>query len=293
MKVAASFIEREEYEPAKSILESLRPSKGLHDSRSFPWYYLHRIASRGVTPLPALPAWTRAVAYANDGRTIAVADDLNNTFLIDRQSGRMRELPAKHRLRLCTDLIFSPDARVLASLSRGGHGYGGAGTEVKLWDVASGAEFGGMPEDLGLCYRLVFSPDGSTIVTVEAVLSNPNPPVRSWRLSDDRKRLILDKSIRSEQLRAALSPSNRTAASGRRPFRLTDVVAVSPEEESTTAVWTETGEMWLYTTGGGYCRAVCLRTRTRCRLHSPHRPPGSLYQSRGRRDRTSGSRIYG
>ena len=125
LKVAASLIEREEYEPAKSILDSLRPSEGLGDSRSFPWNYLHRIAARGVTPLPALPAWTRAVAYAHDGRTIAVADDLNNTFLIDRDTGRMRELPAKHRLGLCTSLVFSPDCRILASLSHGGNAGGG------------------------------------------------------------------------------------------------------------------------------------------------------------------------
>ena len=256
LKVAGALVERQEHEPARAILESLRPSGELGDLRGFPWFYLHRIVTRAVTLLPALPAGTRAVAYAHDGRTIAVADDLNNTFLIDRDTGRMRELPANHRLRLCMRLVFSPDDSILASLSCGGQGFG-AGTEVKLWNVASCAELGGMPEDFGVCYRLVFSPDGSTIVTVEAVWSTPNPPVRSWKLSRDRRRVTLGESLRSEQLRAALSPSNRTVASARRSFRLTDVVAVSPEEQSTTAVWTETGEIWLYMMAEGYCKAVC------------------------------------
>ena len=40
-------------------------------------------------------------------------------------------------------------------------------------------------------------------------------------------------------------------------FRLSDVLAVTAEDDSTLAVSSESGEICLYTTDGGYCKAVC------------------------------------
>jgi WD40 repeat protein/serine/threonine protein kinase len=256
LKLAGALAERGEHEAASSILDTLRPPDGLPDSRGFPWYYLHRLVQPSVRLLTRLPTRVRAVASPRRGRMIALADDASNTFLMDCESGSLRELPATHRLRLCISLVFSPDGRTLASLSRGGGGYGDGISEVKLWDIETGAELTGMTEGSGLCYQIVFSPDGSTLVTVESALSNPNPPVRSWRLSDDRKRVALAESLRGEQLRASLSPGKKIANSADGGFRLSDVLAVSAEDDPTTAVWSETGEIWLYSTAG-YCTAVC------------------------------------
>ena len=257
VRLAGMLVEREEYGPAMSILETLRPPENLPDSRGFAWHYLHRLARPRVTMLPPLPARARAVAYARDGRTIALADEANNTFLMDRDTGALRELPAKHKLPLCQRLVFSPDGRTLASLSHGDNRNDWAKSEVKLWDVAGGAELEGVAENFGYCYQILFSPDGGTLVTVDAALSNPEPPVRSWRISTDRKRVTLAESLRGDQLKTRLSPAARVADTARGPFRLSDVLSVTPEDDSTTAVWLETGEIWLYTTAGGYCRAVC------------------------------------
>ena len=123
-----------------SILETLRPPEGLPDARGFAWHHLDRIIRPPVTMLPALPGRTRAVSYPRDGRTIALADDANNTFLIDRDTGALRELHSRHKFPLCVRLLFSSDGRTLASLS---HPIGRVDSEVKLWDVASGAELKG------------------------------------------------------------------------------------------------------------------------------------------------------
>jgi WD40 repeat protein len=254
VQAAAPLVERKEYGQAMSILDTLGPPERLRDARGFAWHYLDRIVRPPVTMLPALPKRIRAVAYSRDGRTIALADEANNTFVMERETGTLRELQSQHKFPFCVRLLFSSDGRTLASLA---HPVGRFDSEVKLWDVASGAELEGMTENLGYCYQMVFSPGGETFVTIEAVLSNPNPPVRSWRLSSDRKHVTLRESIRSEELKTKLSPANRTAHGTNGIFRLSDVLAVTPEDESTLAVWSETDEIWLYTTAGGYNKAIC------------------------------------
>ncbi len=257
LKRASSLLERGEHGPALSILDTLAPPQGLPDSRGFAWYYLDRLVRPRVTMLPPLPARVRAVAYALVDRTIALADETNKTFVMDLDTGTLRELPAKHKLKLCTRLVFSLDGRTLASLSHGDNFNERGKSEVKIWDVATGATLDGMAGDFGYCYQILFSPDGGTLVTLDAALSHPAAPVRSWRISDKRKRVTLDESLRVEELKARLSAASRPAGSARGSFRLSDVLAVTPEDASTISVSAESGEIWLYTTAGGYCKAVC------------------------------------
>ncbi len=254
LKLAGSLVERQEYEPAMSILQTLRPPAGLPDLRGFSWHYLNRIIRPLVPILPALPQRIRAVTYARDGRTIALADDANNTFVIDCETGRLRELHSRHKFPLCVRLLFSSDGRTLASLS---HPIGKSDTEVKLWDVASGAELEGITEYLGFCYEMLFSPDGGMLVTIDGVGSGPQAPLRSWILSKERKRVTLGETILADELKARLSPGSRVADSAGGPFRLSGVLAVTAEDDSTLAVRVETGEVRLYTTKSGYCKAVC------------------------------------
>ncbi len=202
LKLAGSLVERQEYEPAMSILQSLRPPTGLPDLRAFTWHYLNRIIQPLVPILPALPQRIRAVTYARDGRTIALADDANNTFVIDCETGKLRELHRRHKSPLCVQrLLFSSDGRTLASLS---HPFGRLDSEVKLWDVASGAEFEGMTDYLGFCYEMLFSPDGSMLVTIDGAGGNHRTPLRSWMLSKERKRVTLVETILANDLKAAL-----------------------------------------------------------------------------------------
>jgi WD40 repeat protein len=268
LKLASSLAERGEFDTALSFLDTLSPPQGLPDARGFAWYYLDRLVRPRISMLPPLPSRVRAVAHALDGLTIALTDDANRTFLMDRDTGAIKELPGKHRVTVCHRLVFSPDGRTLASLSHGVVLEDFRKREVKLWDVASGAELEGMAENFGLCYQILFSPDGGTLVTVETVPGNPGAPVRSWRLSGDRKRVALGESLRVEELAARLSAATRVADSARGPFQLSDVLAVTPGDDSTVAVSLETGEVWLYTAAGGYCKAVC-------RVEGPERGPRS------------------
>ncbi len=255
LRLAGWLVERQDYDPALSILESLRPPQGLPETRGFAWYYLYRSISHGVPMLPALPARVRTVAHATDGRTIALADEDNNTFLLDRNTGTLRELPGKPKLTACERLVFSPDGRSLVSLSHGGSGQVWAWSEVKIWDAFSGAPVEGMAEDFGFCYQILFSPDG-TLVTIEYARGNPAAQVRSWRRSDDGKRVSLGESLRADQLRDRLALDRRGGDSGRQTFRFSDCLAVTPDGDWTVAVSLESGEIELYGAGGD-CKAVC------------------------------------
>ena len=53
LRLAAALVEREEYDPAMAILESISPPQNLPDSRGFAWYYLDRLISPRVQMLPA------------------------------------------------------------------------------------------------------------------------------------------------------------------------------------------------------------------------------------------------
>ena len=259
LKVAGSLVERKEYEPAMSILETLSPPQGLPDARGFVWHYLDGRCrpAAWVRVLATRPNIVKAVASRADGRMIALADDRNNTFIVDRDTGTMKEFPAEHKLKYCEQLVFSPDGRTLASLSRGRAEIERGKTEVKLWDVASGALLAGTPDDFGYCYKVMFSPDSGRLVTLEALFSNRNTPVRSWRLPGEPKRVTLDESFRGDQLRACFSRPLRTPDRGSQSFRISDVVAVTAGDDSTTAVLLEGGEINLYNTNIATRTAIC------------------------------------
>ena len=78
---------------------------------------------------------------------------------------------------------------------------------MKLWDVERARSWRDCPTDFGISARLVFSPDGQTLVTVEMPRTATREfPVRTWKLSDDRRRVTLVESLRRDQLHAASAP---------------------------------------------------------------------------------------
>jgi WD40 repeat protein/tRNA A-37 threonylcarbamoyl transferase component Bud32 len=258
LKLVGWLNERGEAGPAWTMLDALGESPRPPESRGFAWRYLDRLTRPRVKMLPALPERVTGLAYSRDGRTIALLDASQQTYLLDVDSGRLRELSGQHRFGFNANLIFSPDGRVLASLTRGRTKEHGPRSEVKLWYVATGEELSGLPEFYGVCYGIVFSPDGRSLVTVEGTGGNPTAPVRSWAISDDRRRVTLGESLRADQLAGHLAPTSRSKASSSRPFRLSDAIAAIPGAEPRTAVWTHARQMRLYRQVSGYCFAVCL-----------------------------------
>lgn len=121
----------------------------------------------------------RAVAFAPDGRTLAVAyigTDDEPVTLLDVSTGRVQRT-VKPGARSPLSLAFSPDGHTLATAS------GGKGS-VKTWDARTG-----QPRDSfrvgGEVASLAFSPDGRTLAASSA------SGVRLWDLASSRSRMTL------------------------------------------------------------------------------------------------------
>jgi tRNA A-37 threonylcarbamoyl transferase component Bud32 len=245
LKEAGWRLERGDRDSARSILDSLARNPHARDTLGFAWSYLDRVSSPRVTMLPPLPKVVMRVAYSPDGRTVALADASRNIALMDRVTGRSRALTGNDRRFGDPCMAFSPDGRRLASLVGGITPEHRHKCRVNVWDVASGEEIRGLPESFGVCYVALFSPDGQSFVTVESTATNREAPVRSWTFSDDRKRILLGESLRPDQLPDTLAPARRSANLGSRPFQLTDMLAVTPDPNSFTAVWPNDQEVYL------------------------------------------------
>ncbi len=251
LKLAGSLAERKENEPAMQILETLRTLEGLPETHGFAWRYLDRKVRPPVTRLPAISDLVNGGVYSPDGRIIALADFAGNTFLIDASSGALRELKGRRKFIYCPRLVFSPDGRTLASISSP---VGRRESEVHLWDVETGTSFEEMPQNHGYCFQIVFSPDGSTLITIE---SAPMATVHCWMLSEDRKRVTLGEKINADALTSQLSHGLRMADSSGGVFRLSDLLAVTPDDRKTMAVVLENDEIRVYKDSSGYLDAVC------------------------------------
>jgi WD40 repeat protein len=111
---------------------------------------------RRVSTPARLPADTSVVAFAPDGKTLAVASRDRVLRLCDRVTGAERArctgAPAQWR-----SLVYSPDGRTLAALSEA--------NEVGLWDAATGAQRQALGKVAISESDVCFSPDGKVLAT--------------------------------------------------------------------------------------------------------------------------------
>ena len=119
--------------------------------------------SHASTLYAALPKRVRAVAYSRRGRTIALADDANNTFLMDRESGEPERASGQAQAPACASAWCShPTGATLASaVSRRQ-----PARSIRIARSSSGtsraaSELEGNDRELRLCYQILFSPDGA------------------------------------------------------------------------------------------------------------------------------------
>jgi WD40 repeat protein len=102
---------------------------------------------------PGIPT----VAFAPDGKTLAIGGFNGEARVFDSVEGRLRATYGGHG-KVARAVGFAPDGRLLAVGSSEGF--------IKLWDRASGAEVRTLRGHTGRIYSVVFSPDGQRLLSV-------------------------------------------------------------------------------------------------------------------------------
>jgi WD40 repeat protein len=150
--------------------------------------------ARATLPLPD-GVWS--VAYAPDGKSIAVGGRDKRIHLWDAVAGVEREeLKQGNVVRA---LAFSADGKTLAAAS---------GWSVKLWDLAARKERATLTGHKQPVDSLAFTRDGRTLVSGAA-----DGTVRFWDAATGNERAAFDWQLGSVQC-LAFSPDGMTAAAG-------------------------------------------------------------------------------
>jgi bla regulator protein blaR1 len=116
-----------------------------------PWLQFLQGRRAGVT----------AVAFAPDGRTVAVAHQDRSVQLWDVQTRTLRLTLTGHHLPV-TSVAFAPDGTTLATA--GGDPAAARG-EVLFWDMAAGQERNRVTGLRATVHQVAFAPDGRSLVT--------------------------------------------------------------------------------------------------------------------------------
>ncbi len=116
------------------------------------------------------------VLFSPDGRWLAVGEAKPRIQLLDRATGKSRELPVSPPADGITALAFSPDSRLLAAAC----GFGD--NAVHVWDLAADTEvrLAGHSDWIA---ALAFSPDGQTLASASA-----DQTLRLWEVARQAER---------------------------------------------------------------------------------------------------------
>jgi WD40 repeat protein len=159
------------------------------------------VSGREIRPV-ALPFSARALAFAPDGRRLAVRDNNFTVHLLDTATDkavRLGTLPQGST----SCVAFSPDGKYVAAASGYGH------VTVHLFDAATGKEvcrLAGAVGDEMHGGSVVFSPDGKTLA-----VGGWDGRLRLWEVASGRERGRLQQDGGS---RVAFSPDGRLLALG-------------------------------------------------------------------------------
>src|SRR5262249_26039597 len=98
----------------------------------------------------------QALAYAADGKTLAVAREEREVYLLDPVDGRPRAV-LRGQEESVMAVAFAPDGKTVATAS--------PDNTVRLWEAATGKELHTLKGHTSWAYAVAFSPDGKTLAS--------------------------------------------------------------------------------------------------------------------------------
>jgi len=116
-----------------------------------------------------------SLAFSPNGNILAVGDYDGQIHVLNVKKRSLLYAPLTGHTHWIWDLAFSPDGNILASLSHDG---------VRFWDVASGNLLGGPLQDDWQMTKLLFTSDGTTLITA----SNG---ITFWDVASQSRRSVL------------------------------------------------------------------------------------------------------
>jgi outer membrane protein assembly factor BamB len=155
-------------------------------------------------PLAEFPGGNAALAFAPDGRSLAVGggSTLGETTRLDLATREKLPAPARLKRDLCA-LTFSPDGQLLVVV--GGTEFQKV-AEVKVFDTALGRERAELMGHTDKVFAVACAPDGRTLATGGA-----DQTVRLWDLATLKTRAVLAAHA-GAVLSVAFSPDGKTLA---------------------------------------------------------------------------------
>jgi Tol biopolymer transport system component len=146
----------------------------------------------------------RSVAYAPDGKTLALALYDGKVRLIDAATGKEKQVLEGHKNGV-NCVAFSPDGQTLASAS--------LDQTAKLWDLKTGKEKMTLRGHTEYVLGVAFSPDGRTVGTCCGTSTHPQTGgnAKLWDASSGKDRATMP-SPQMPMEYLAFSPDGRTVA---------------------------------------------------------------------------------
>jgi WD40 repeat protein len=147
------------------------------------------------------PRWVRqesdgvpAVAFAPDGRLLAIGVYDHTAKLLDPATGNVKQVLRGHDKEVRA-VAFSPDGKTLAT--------GSWDMTIKLWNIPSGELRQTLTGHADRIFSVAFSPDGTKLISTD------EQAVKVWDLPAGQARLIMKAGIDTVIRFAVLSPDGR------------------------------------------------------------------------------------